>query len=129
MGALASSSKSPNTLGIYDNFYPKQEWSWYKDSGSWVQILKHNSIRNCFVAVNVEPWDYEDGNWALKETRKIFGKTKYRIIRVEIDERLWCYTYTPVNDSIAIQQLNIYMTDSCKACQEAAEQIILNKEK
>jgi hypothetical protein len=77
----------------------------------------------------MEPWGYESRNWDFKETLKDFAGTKYRVIRVELNGKLWCYTYTLAEDSIATEQLNVYTGKSCKTCLEAVEQIILNKEK
>ena len=123
----AETSKSPPTLGIYDSFYSKSDWTWVKDSGSWAMLLKHNTIENCAIAVNMEPWGYEDGNWDLKDTIKTIGKRPYRIYRVEIDGDLWCYTYVSLGTS-TVEQLNVYMEDSCKACLKAVEKIIKKKE-
>lgn len=120
-------SKSPPTLGIYDCFYSKSDWTWVKDSGFWAMLLKHNTIENCAIAVNMEPWGYENGNWDLKDTIKIIGKTPYRLYRVEIDGDLWCYTFVSM-DTSAIEQLNVYMEDSCKTCLKAVEKIIKKKE-
>jgi galactose-1-phosphate uridylyltransferase len=77
----------------------------------------------------MEPLGYEQENWNFKETLKDFARTKYRVIRIELDGKLWCYTYTPAEESIALEQVNVYTVDSCKACLEAVEKIILNKEK
>jgi hypothetical protein len=120
------SSQSPCTLGMYDNFYPKADWAWSKDSGTSAPLLKHKSIKDCYIGINVEPWGYEVGNWELKESFKNFGTVKYRIIRVEIDSQLWCYTYIPSDTSS--EQLNVYLEDSCIACLQAVEKIIKDKE-
>ena len=125
---VVSSSKSPPTLGIYNKFFSRSEWTWYKDSGSWAMLLKHNTVKECFVAINMEPLGYEQENWNFEETLKDFARTKYRVIRIELDGKLWCYTYTTAGGSIALEQVNVYTADSCKACLEAVEKIILNKE-
>jgi len=126
--SLISTSKSPSTLGIYDNFYSRSDWSWYKDSGSRALLLKHNTIKDCFIAVNMEPLGYEVGDWNLKDTLEDFNKTKYRVIKVEFEGELWCYTFVPL-DTFVMEQLNVYMNDSCDACLKAAKKIILKKEK
>lgn len=122
--------KSLPTLGIYDNFYSKSEWAWtwYKDSNVSAMLLKHKHINKCFIAANLEPLDYDNGDWNLKSTVKKFGKTKYRVFRIELNGYLWCYTYSPENDPKTKDQLNVYMDDySCKACLKAAEKILLNR--
>jgi hypothetical protein len=81
-------------------------------------------VDSCQIGINIEPWGYEDGgDWEIKEIIKDFGKTKYCISRVELDGQLWCITYTPIHPMVP-QQLNVYMSDSCKACIEAVERIV-----
>ena len=119
-------SKSPPTLGIFENFYSKSDWTWIKDSGTGLN-LKHKTIEDCRIGINIEPWGYEQRNWCLKDTIKTLGKTQYHLFRIEFNGYLWCYTYTPVDESLSGEQLNVYVGDSCKACLEAVEKIISEK--
>ena len=98
------------------------EWSWDKDS----ELFKNVNIKDCLVGVNVEPLDYDDAKWDCIKSSKVIGSAKYQIFRIELNRKLWCYTY--MLDDSSTDQLNVYMLDSCQACLDAIEKLIVKKD-